>query len=145
MSTARSTPLGHSIVTEGLEVPVEELDYEDEKLKRYNMVWTNPQTGEKCKHSSLLLRRLLSVANALSKRTALQIHGQAAWKLYLKDAPDAEERVIDDLAEVRAFMDGLMRHVIRPENIYAHHHSPGDVALWYNRALWHSVVSSARL
>ena len=72
----------------------------------------------------------------------MQIHGQAAWKLYLKDAPDAEERVVEDLAEVRAFMDMLMRPVIRPENVYAHNHRPGDVALWYNRALWHSVVSS---
>ena len=71
----------------------------------------------------------------------MQIHGQAAWKLYLKDSPDAEEeKVIENLAEVRAFMDSLMRHVIRPENIYAHNHRPGDVALWYNRALWHSVV-----
>ena len=55
MSTAHSTPLGHTIVTEGLEVPIDELGYEKSKLKRYPMVWTNPQTGEKCKHSSVIL------------------------------------------------------------------------------------------
>ncbi|KAH8897226.1 TfdA family taurine catabolism dioxygenase TauD [Thozetella sp. PMI_491] len=118
MSTAHSTQLGHSLVTEGLEIPIEELEWEESKLKKYPMIWTNPQTNEK----------------------SLQIHGQAAWKLYLKSSPDGEEKVIDDLAEVRAFMDRLMRHVIRPENIYAHHHMEGDVALWYNRALWHCIT-----
>lgn len=73
--------------------------------------------------------------------TALQIHGQAAWKLYVKSSADGEERIIEDLAEVRAFMDSMMRPAIRPENIYAHHHEEQDVVLWYNRALWHCVVS----
>lgn len=49
MSTAHSTPLGHTIVTEGSEVPLKDLDYEESKLKRYPMIWTNPETGEKCK------------------------------------------------------------------------------------------------
>jgi hypothetical protein len=119
MSTAHSAQLGHTLVTEGLEIPIEELDWDESKLKRYPMIWTNPQTGEK----------------------SLQIHGQAAWKLFLKSSPNGEEQVIENLAEVRAWMDSLMRHVIRPENIYAHHHKEGEVTLWYNRALWHSVVS----
>lgn len=71
---------------------------------------------------------------------ALQVHGQAAWKLYLKDSPDGEEKIVEDLDEVRAFMDRIMRPAIRPENIYAHHHDEQDVILWYNRALWHCVV-----
>ncbi|KAH7020728.1 alpha-ketoglutarate dependent xanthine dioxygenase [Microdochium trichocladiopsis] len=118
MSKAHSTHLGHSLVTEGLEIPIEELDFDEDKLKRYPMIWNNPMTGEK----------------------SLQIHGQAAWKLYLKSSADSEEKVVDDLAEVRAFMDRLMRPAIQPENIYAHHHTEQDVVLWYNRALWHSVT-----
>jgi alpha-ketoglutarate-dependent taurine dioxygenase len=35
----------------------------------------------------------------------------------------------------------LMRPAISPENIYAHRHDEQDVVLWYNRALWHSIVS----
>lgn len=62
--------------------------------------------------------------------------------MYLKDSADGEERIIEDLAEVRAFMDKMMRPAIRPENIYAHHHHEQDVVLWYNRALWHCVVSA---
>jgi alpha-ketoglutarate-dependent taurine dioxygenase len=33
-----------------------------------------------------------------------------------------------------------MRPVLSPENIYAHRHEEQDVILWYNRAVWHSIV-----
>lgn len=83
MSTAHSTRLGHLIETEGLEVPLEELPpYDRSKVCIYPMVWTNPKTGEK----------------------SLQVHGQGALKLYLKNGPNEEEKVIDDLREVREFM-----------------------------------------
>jgi hypothetical protein len=35
----------------------------------------------------------------------------------------------------------IMGPVLSPENIYAHPHQEQDVILWYNRALWHSIVS----
>jgi alpha-ketoglutarate-dependent taurine dioxygenase len=35
----------------------------------------------------------------------------------------------------------IMRPVLKPENVYAHPHHEQDVILWYNRALWHSIVS----
>jgi hypothetical protein len=83
MSTARSTRLGHLLETEGLEMSLDDLpSWETSKVCIYPMVWTNPVTGEK----------------------SLQIHGQGALKLYLKNSPEEDERVIDDLAEVRDFM-----------------------------------------
>lgn len=39
----------------------------------------------------------------------------------------------------------IMRPVLQPENIYAHPHKEQDVILWYNRALWHSIVSSLEI
>jgi hypothetical protein len=84
MSSAHSTRLGHLLETEGLEKPLDKLPPWDQvKVCIYPMVWTNPVTGEK----------------------SLQVHGQAAFKLYLKSSPDGEETVIDDLKEVRAFMN----------------------------------------
>lgn len=84
MAGAHSTRLGHLIETEGLEKPLDELPkWNKESLCVYPMVWTNPKTGEK----------------------SLQVHGQGAFKLYLKSSPDGEERIVDDLKEVRAFMD----------------------------------------
>ncbi len=64
-------------------MPLERLSpWEKEKICIYPMVWTNPKTGEK----------------------SLQVHGQGAFKLHLKSSPEGEERVVDDLEEVRAFM-----------------------------------------
>jgi hypothetical protein len=37
-----------------------------------------------------------------------------------------------------------MRPVLSPEYIYAHPHQEQDVILWYNRAVWHSIVSLPR-
>lgn len=51
--------------------------------KRFaNHFFADPKTGEK----------------------SLQVHGQGAFKLYLKDSHDGEERIVDNLEEVRAFM-----------------------------------------
>ncbi|KAK5731957.1 hypothetical protein LTR17_010909 [Elasticomyces elasticus] len=119
MSTARSTRLGHLIETEGKEVPLDKLPpWEKEKVCIYPMVWANLVTGEK----------------------SLQVHGQGALKLYLKNHPDATEVVVEDLKEVRRFMERIMRPVLSPENIYAHPHKEQDVILWYNRAVWHSIT-----
>ncbi|KAF2160197.1 hypothetical protein M409DRAFT_70561 [Zasmidium cellare ATCC 36951] len=119
MSTARSTRLGYTLETEGREVLLDQLPpWEEDKVCVYPMVWTNPKTGEK----------------------SLQVHGQGAFKLYLKSSPDGEETIVEDLAEVRAFMHKIMRPVLSPENIYAHNHQEQDVILWYNRALWHSIT-----
>ncbi|KAJ4333861.1 hypothetical protein N0V95_009327 [Ascochyta clinopodiicola] len=84
MSTAHSTRLGHLLENEGLEKPLDELPkWDKSKVCTYPMVWTNPKTGEK----------------------SLQVHGQGAFKLYLKSSRDGHETVVDDLKEVRAFMD----------------------------------------
>lgn len=82
MSSAHSTRLGHLIETEGLERPLDQMKWDPKHICVYPMVWTNPKTGEK----------------------SLQVHGQGAFKLYLKDSADGEERIVDDLKEVRAFM-----------------------------------------
>ncbi|EPE02152.1 alpha-ketoglutarate dependent xanthine dioxygenase [Ophiostoma piceae UAMH 11346] len=83
MSTAHSTRLGHLLETEGLEkAPDELLPWSSDKECIYPMVWTNPKTGEQ----------------------SLQVHGQGAFKLYLKNNTDGPEEVVSDLKEVRAFM-----------------------------------------
>ena len=84
MSTAHSTRLGHQLETEGLERPLDQLpSWTQDKVCVYPMVWTDPKTGEK----------------------SLQVHGQGAFKLYLKNRPDGEEKVVSDLKDVRAFME----------------------------------------
>ncbi|KAH8683086.1 alpha-ketoglutarate dependent xanthine dioxygenase [Tricladium varicosporioides] len=119
MSTAHSTRLGHTIETEGLEKPLDQLKpWTEDKICTYPMVWRNPVTGE----------------------DSLQVHGQGAFKLFLKSSADGEESVVSDLKEVREFLHKLMRPALEPGNIYAHRHEEQDVILWYNRALWHSIT-----
>lgn len=119
MSTAHSSRLGHILETEGLEMPLDMLKpWKEEEICIYPMVWRNPVTGE----------------------DSLQVHGQGARVLYLKATAAAEEIVVTDLKEVRAFMHKIMRPALEPSNIYAHAHQEQDVILWYNRALWHSIT-----
>lgn len=83
MSTAHSARLGHVLETEGLELARDKLPpVNEDDICIYPMVWTNPKTGEK----------------------SLQVHGQGAVKLYLKSSLEGEEKIVDDLKEVRAFM-----------------------------------------
>ena len=78
--TASHITTGLVCVSEGLERSLDELpSWSEDKLLRAPLVWTNPQTGEK----------------------SLQLHGACVWKLHLKSSPDAEERLVDDLTEVR--------------------------------------------
>ena len=40
--------------------------------------------------------------------------------------------------ESRAFLDGLEKHVLRPEFRYDHSHAPGDVTIWNNYMSLHN-------
>lgn len=119
IAPTKFSPDGASIVSEGKEVPLDDLPpWEEEKLKAYPMVWHNDLTGEK----------------------ALMVHGQCAMRLHLKRSPEDEAEEVTDLAAVRAILTPLMSPVLRPEYVYAHNHQEGDLAVWYNRGMWHSIT-----
>ncbi|KAF2704932.1 Clavaminate synthase-like protein [Pleomassaria siparia CBS 279.74] len=100
MASAHSARLGHLTETEGLEKPLDQLPkWDQSKVCVYPMVWTNPKTGEK----------------------SLQVHGQGAYKLYLKENPDSKERVVDDLKETE-FPESYGPRVMHQCNIAASDH-----------------------
>jgi hypothetical protein len=106
-SIGLSIPLG-----QGNEIPMDEMPpWEESKLKHYPMVWHNPVT----------------------KKGAFMVHAIIAQKLFLKNAPDAEVKVVDDVDEVRKFLFGLMRRMVEPENILVAPYEEGDIAVWNNR------------
>lgn len=110
---AHSTGLG--IVSEGLELPVEELPpIEEEHIKVYPMVWRN----------------------ALNGKPSLQIHGCCVLDLIVDGVP------MGDLAQVRAKVYELQRPGIAPSRILAHEWKEGDLVLFSNRSVWHTVVGS---
>jgi alpha-ketoglutarate-dependent taurine dioxygenase len=112
---ARSNGLG--LVSEGRELPRAELPpFEDQKITTLPLVWKNPLTG----------------------RPALQLHAYCVEDLVVDGKP------IGDLETCREILYDLMRPAIAPSRIYAHAWRDGDLVIFHNRAVWHSVVGSLR-
>jgi len=116
MSSARSRPTGLGMLTEGREVPLADLPAIDEsQVQILPMCWRNPVTG----------------------KLALQVHPSAVRRLHLADGT-----VVDDLAEVRERVHALQRPGIAPPLVYAHDWAEGDLVLFHNRGVLHSVVGA---
>jgi alpha-ketoglutarate-dependent taurine dioxygenase len=118
MSPARSRSNGLGMVSEGVELPLNELPpVEEEKVKILPMCWKNPVTGN----------------------LALQIHPSAIKAIHL---PDGE--VMTNLEEVRELVYRLQRPAISPRYVYAHDWKEGDCVLFNNQGVLHSVVGAFR-
>jgi alpha-ketoglutarate-dependent taurine dioxygenase len=116
MSAARSRSTGLGLESEGRELPLDELPpFEDSKIQTLPMCWKNPVTG----------------------KLALQIHPSAIRKLHLRDGT-----VLNDLKEVRDIAYGLQRPGIAPDLVYAHDWEEGDLVLFNNQGVIHSVVGA---
>jgi xanthine dioxygenase len=117
ISTAKSRPDGLGMVSQGKEVPSADLPPIDASsdVQILPMAWRNPVTG----------------------RYALQIHPSVVRKIHLKDGT-----VIDDLARVRDIVHDLQRPGIAPECVYAHDWQEGDLVLFNNHGVLHSVVGA---
>jgi alpha-ketoglutarate-dependent taurine dioxygenase len=117
MKNARALSTGLGLTTEGRELSRGELPpYEEAKVMTLPLVWKNPVTG----------------------KPSLQLHAYCVEDLIVRGKP------IGDLAEVRRILFELMRPAIAPSRVYAHPWEPGDLVIFYNRGVWHSVVGSLR-
>ncbi|KAI9925843.1 hypothetical protein ASPWEDRAFT_173932 [Aspergillus wentii DTO 134E9] len=116
MNQCRALPTGLGLYSEGRELPLSDLPEIDEsKIQILPMVWKNPVTGN----------------------PALQIHPSAVRKIHRADGS-----VIDDLATVRDIVYKLQRPAISPKYVYPHDWEEGDLVLFHNRGLLHSVVGA---
>ena len=118
MSGAKSRSDGLGLFSDGLELSESELPPVDgSKIQILPMVWKNPVTGQ----------------------LALQIHPSAVRKIHL-----ANGAVIDDLEKVRDIVHRLQRPAIAPRFVYAHDWEEGDLVLFNNQGVLHSVVGAFR-
>lgn len=116
MSPAKSRSDGLGMESDGLELAYTDLPPIDEsKIKVFPMCWKNPVTGQ----------------------LALQVHPSAVQKLIL-----ANGTVIDDLKEVREIVHRMQRPGIAPELVYAVDWEEGDLAVFNNHGVIHSVTGS---
>ncbi len=113
IAEAKATSDGLTMISEGKERSFDELPpWEESKIKRLPMVWTNPVTHE---HH-------------------LQVHGCCAYRL------ERNNGEVLELEEARRELHRIMRPAISPENVYAHSWKQGDLAIFFNRGVWHSVT-----
>lgn len=114
---AKATSDGLTMVTEGKETPFDELpEWEDSKVKRLPMIWSNPTT----------------------KEPHLQVHGCCLYKLHTKQADGSVKTL--GLKEAREKVHSLMRPAISPKHVLAHGWEEGDLVIFFNRGVWHSVT-----
>jgi xanthine dioxygenase len=118
MSEAKSRTDGLGMLSEGLELPDSELPaIENSKILILPMVWKNPVTG----------------------RLAVQIHPSAVRKIHLADGS-----IIGDLEHVREIVHNIQRPAIAPRFVYPHDWEEGDLVLFNNHGVLHSVVGAFR-
>lgn len=116
MSSAHSRSTGLGLHSEGLELSDSDLPpIEKAKIMVYPMAWKNPVTG----------------------KLALQIHPSAIRRIHCADGT-----TIDDLERVRDIVYKLQRPAISPQYVYPHDWEEGDLVLFNNRGLIHSVVGA---
>lgn len=116
MSKAKSRPNGLGLLSQDLELSDQQLPPIDpSKIKKYPMVWMNPVT----------------------KALALMVYPTAARRLHLKDGT-----VVEDLRRVREVLYQLQRPGIEPGFVYMHDWVEGDLVLFNNHGVMHSVVGA---
>lgn len=121
ISPAGATSDGLTMVSEGKELPFDKIpEWEPEKIKRLPMVWTNPVT----------------------KKHHLQVHGCCLYKLHTK-CPDGSTKTLD-LEDARKKVYSMMRPAISPSRVLAHAWNEGDLVIFYNRGVLHSVTGELK-
>lgn len=70
----------------------------------------------------------------------LQILGCCVWSLKTTDPATGKQTVIDDLDDVRDICHRLQSKVYKAENIYAHRWQKGDLVIFYNQGVLHSIT-----
>ncbi|GME31363.1 Alpha-ketoglutarate dependent xanthine dioxygenase [Neofusicoccum parvum] len=110
---------GLTIPTFGKETPLEELsEWTQEHVAEYPMVWKNPGNGQ----------------------PHFQVHGCCVYKLTTKNPATGEVTVVDDVPTVRKIVYAMQRKVYAAENIYAHRWREGDVVIFHNKGVMHSIT-----
>lgn len=116
MSGAASRSDGLGMISEGREIPLSDLPpFEESKIKILPMCWKNPVTG----------------------KLALVIHPSAMKAIHLADGT-----VMTDLGEVREKVHQMQRPGIAPNEVYPHDWAEGDLVLFNNQGVLHTVVGA---
>ncbi|KAH7000589.1 alpha-ketoglutarate dependent xanthine dioxygenase [Ilyonectria destructans] len=116
----KSSEDGLTIPTFGRETKPEDLsEWSWGEVAEHPMVWRNPMNPS---------------------RPFLQVHGCCVYKLTTRDPKTGDVSVIDDVEKVRSIVYGFQKRIYAAENIYAHRWIEGDVVIFHNRGVMHSIT-----
>ncbi|KAJ5817874.1 hypothetical protein N7447_007882 [Penicillium robsamsonii] len=120
ISQCKASEDGLTIPNFGREVPVEDFsEWEWGSVAEHPMVWRNP----------------LNLG-----RPFFQVHGCCVYKLTTRNPATGEITVMDDVKKVREVVYKMQSKIYAAENIYAHHWQEGDVVIFHNRGVMHSIT-----
>ena len=117
--TRKLRSCGFGTTAGGEVVPLDQLpEWTPEKVYQFPMVWVNPVTGEK----------------------GLHIHNDVVRKLYFRPVDDGPDTVIEDLEEIRTWLNSIVDRVCNPEYIAIPPYDEGDLLLFNNWGVVHSAI-----
>ncbi|KAH7028929.1 alpha-ketoglutarate dependent xanthine dioxygenase [Microdochium trichocladiopsis] len=119
----KATSDGLTIARVGDERALDDLpEWSWDKVQSHPMVWKNPGSPDK---------------------PLLEILGCCVYALRTKDPQTGQVTEISDLARVREIVHGMQKKVLRrPEYIYAHAWEEGDLVVFHNKGVWHSITGN---
>ena len=74
----------------------------------------------------------------------LQILGCCALSLHTTHPETGEVSTIDDLGEVRRILYQFQEKVVRERYVYAHRWEKGDLVIFHNYGVWHSITGQIK-
>ncbi|KAJ5678866.1 hypothetical protein N7462_007110 [Penicillium macrosclerotiorum] len=111
---------GLTIPRFGRELPNEELsEWSWDKVGEHPMVWKNPLNPD---------------------RPFLQVHGCCVYKLTTRDPTTGNITVMENVEKVREVIYNMQKKIYAAENIYAHRWEEGDLVIFHNRGVMHSIT-----
>ncbi|CAM1505197.1 Fc.00g108340.m01.CDS01 [Cosmosporella sp. VM-42] len=60
--------------------------------------------------------------------------------LYMKPAPDADEKVVDKCDDVHSWLNNILDRICDPEYMAVLPYEEGDIVLWNNWGVLHSAI-----
>lgn len=107
----RMRPTGLGLAPGGATVPLDRLPaWTEDQIDRYPLVWLNPVTDVR----------------------SFQAMPDTVRRLYLRDGPGAEERIVEDLEQIRVFFNDIYDRIPAPEYMLLPTVAEGDMVVWNN-------------
>jgi alpha-ketoglutarate-dependent taurine dioxygenase len=139
IKNCKATDDGLSIARVGREKAESDLPpFEREKVHSFPV--SHPDRLKKSRHSMLNETFQMVWRSLETGEPSLQIAGCCVQVLHTCDPATGEVTTTSDLAKVRNICRNLQRRAYSPSTVYAHRWKEGDLVIFHNRGVMHSIT-----